>query len=210
MLHVEEIRPLRLPESPHNRLVTIGIVAGIHVVVISAFILSLHPEVLAFKSEKPIQTYWIPDKHQDISPPSHPPLVDLQHPVQDSAVQPVIKIEESQGSITVPLAPPTGPIGPTVRDFGPRAMAGTHTIPDYPPIDTRLGHEGTVMLKLAIDERGIVTDAVVERSSGYGSLDQAAVNWVKAHWRYYPATHAGDPVTSSADVTVTFRLTGRN
>jgi protein TonB len=87
---------------------------------------------------------------------------------------------------------------------------GTHTIPDYPPLDARLGREGTVTLKLAIDERGAVTDAVVERSSGYASLDQAAVNWVKAHWLYYPATHSGDPVASSADVTVTFRLTGHN
>jgi len=84
---------------------------------------------------------------------------------------------------------------------------GTHTTPDYPPLDKRLGHEGNVLLKLAIDERGMVVDTQIERSSGYESLDRAAADWVRSHWRYHPATQAGDAVPSNAEVTVTFRLT---
>jgi len=86
---------------------------------------------------------------------------------------------------------------------------GTHTTPDYPLLDARLGHEGNVLLKLSINEWGAVTGAQVERSSGYESLDRAAASWVKSHWLYRPATRAGDGIASTAEVTVTFRLTTR-
>jgi len=210
MLHVEEIRPLRMPESPHHRLVTIGIVVGIHIVVISAFVVGLRQSGLLPRMDKPIVTQWIQEK-PTTTVQTPPPPVDLAKPTPTDTVPPQdFKLEDTpdKGVILLPPTPPGPP--QIVRDFGPRAMMGTHTIPDYPPIDSRLNHEGTVMLKLGIDERGVVTDAVVEHSSGYDSLDQAAVSWVKAHWRYYPATRAGDAIASSADVTVTFRLTNRN
>jgi protein TonB len=91
--------------------------------------------------------------------------------------------------------------------FPARPIMGTHTTPDYPQLDARQGHEGNVLLKLSINEWGAVTDAQVERSSGYESLDRAAASWVKSHWLYHPATRAGDGVASTAEVTVTFRLT---
>ena len=90
-----------------------------------------------------------------------------------------------------------------------RAVAGTHMIPDYPPIAARLNEQGSVRLELRIDEQGIVTDATVLTSSGYHTLDDAAVSWVKSHWRYAPAARDGNPMPSSTDAIVTFRLTNR-
>ena len=86
---------------------------------------------------------------------------------------------------------------------------GTHSTPDYPSLAVRLNQTGNVMLKLTIDERGAVTAASVEKSSGYDSLDNAAVAWVIAHWRYEPATKDGTPFVTTTDALVTFRLTGR-
>ena len=210
MLHVEEIRPFRVPDTPHNRLVTIAIVVGIHIAVISAFLMGLRPPI--FEKEKgPLVVDFISDSHPKPAP-TNPPPIQMRDPTLPDAPMPLVHIDEPSdpGPIIVVPPKPVGPVGPAIRDFGPRAIAGTHTIPDYPPIDTRLGHEGSVMLRLAIDERGDVVDAVVERSSGYGSLDKAAADWVKAHWRYYPATHGGDAVASMAEVTVTFHLSGHN
>jgi TonB family protein len=65
-----------------------------------------------------------------------------------------------------------------------------------------------VKLHLTIDEQGVVTAASVEKSSGYDTLDSAAVAWVIAHWRYKPATKDGVPIESSTDALVTFKLTG--
>jgi TonB family protein len=210
MLHVEEIRPFRVAQAPHNRLATIAIVVGIHVAVIAAFMLSLHPNFFPKETPGPIQSRVIIEpKHTDDAF-TKAPAVTLRTVDTTEPDKPVIQIEETPPSsgIGAVQGPPIGPINPLIRDFGPRAIAGTHTIPDYPPLDTRLGHEGSVMLRLAIDERGTVVDAVVERSSGYASLDKAAADWVKAHWRYYPATHNGDAMASAAEVTVSFHLTG--
>lgn len=87
------------------------------------------------------------------------------------------------------------------------AITWTHIIPDYPSIDRRLGHAGLVKLALVIDDQGNVADVSVVQSSGYDGLDQAAVAWVKAHWRYHPATRDGKPVASNMQAQVTFRLT---
>jgi protein TonB len=212
MLHVEEIRPLRMPEAPHHRLVTIGIVVGIHIVVISAFLMGLRPPF--FAPEKPdVCLTCISNPTEKTHPLPPPPTVNLKNPTLPTAAQPTVVVENdtpNPGPITIVRGDPTPPVTPRALDFPVRAIPGTHTIPDYPQFDSRVGHEGTVTLRLAINERGVVTDAVVEHSSGYDGLDQAAVNWVKAHWLYYPATHSGDPIASSADVTVTFRLTGHN
>jgi protein TonB len=87
-----------------------------------------------------------------------------------------------------------------------RAIAATHAIPDYPFLSLRLREQGTLRLKITIDERGIVTQATVVNSSGFQRLDEAAVNWVKQHWRYTPAMQGTKAIVSTADAIVEFRL----
>jgi protein TonB len=102
-------------------------------------------------------------------------------------------------------------IGPgTLQDSTLVAASGlvaTHTIPGYPTLDRRLNHEGTVTLALSIGADGSVNDAKVATSSGYDGLDQAAIAWVKAHWRYKPATKGGVAIPSSLNAAVRFKLT---
>ncbi len=100
------------------------------------------------------------------------------------------------------VPPPTPPVVFTPA----RAIAASHTIPEYPFISRRLREQGTLRLKLTIDEKGSVTGASVVNSSGFQRLDEAAVNWVKSHWRYTPAMQGTKPVSSMADAIVEFRL----
>jgi periplasmic protein TonB len=88
-----------------------------------------------------------------------------------------------------------------------QSIARTITRPPYPPIEKRLGHTGTVSLRLMIAADGTVTDAIVTRSSGYPALDAAAVAWITSHWRYKPATRDGQAVTSQANANMKFELT---
>lgn len=94
--------------------------------------------------------------------------------------------------------------GPAYR--GPASVVNTHTIPPYPPIDIRLGREGTVLLRLTIAADGRVTNAVVVRSAGSDTLDEAAKAWVMANWRYRPAMRGGVAEASQTNVAVTFSL----
>ena len=53
----------------------------------------------------------------------------------------------------------------------------------------------------------MVSAAEVVNTSGRDELDQAAQQWILAHWSYKPALAAGVPVASKVLATVTFSLT---
>jgi len=84
------------------------------------------------------------------------------------------------------------------RRAGPIAAADAYTIPDYPPVSRRLAEQGTLRLRLAITADGGVSDAQIESSSGHPRLDDAAMQWVKAHWRYEPALEGAKRVPTTA------------
>ena len=55
--------------------------------------------------------------------------------------------------------------------------------PEYPEIAQELGQEGTVLLKVKVSASGLVLQVSVHRSSGYSSLDAAAINAVR-RWKF--------------------------
>jgi len=71
----------------------------------------------------------------------------------------------------------------------------THTPPPkYPPEARRAHVEGEVIAAVLVDERGVVRDAQVQRSSGNISLDQAAISAIRK-WKYERRQKAGRYVT---------------
>ncbi len=67
-----------------------------------------------------------------------------------------------------------------------------------------MGKEGTVTLRLSIDERGHLQH--VELLAGAGpDFEEAALAAVRAS-RYHPARHNGAPVPSRALLTIRFAL----
>jgi protein TonB len=138
-----------------------------------------------------------------------PPVVQPVTPVIQLTYDPpppVTAISTPPPQPVLPL-PQVTPAPPPPVVFTPaRGIQATHTTPEYPFLSRRLREQGTLRLKISIDERGIVTRATVVNSSGFNRLDEAAVNWVKAHWRYTPALQGTRPVASTADAIVEFRL----
>jgi TonB family protein len=65
-------------------------------------------------------------------------------------------------------------------------VMATHTHPPYPPISQRLGEYGVTQLEVNIGANGLVTDAWVRRSSSSERLDHAALDYVKANWKWAP------------------------
>lgn len=79
--------------------------------------------------------------------------------------------------------------------------------PVYPESARRRGVEGTVTAGLLIDADGGVTEVWVERSSGDGALDEAALAAVR-RWRFAPARQNGVPGSARSRVPVVFALHG--
>jgi len=160
-----------------------------------------------------------PASKDDVTPPpptqtfDPPPLV-IDAPVvtldYTPPVQPRTISLPPPAPAPTPTAPPRTapqPAVPLAPAFtAARSIASTHTTPEYPFISRRLREQGTLRLKLTIDDKGSVTEAVVVNSSGFERLDEAAVSWVKAKWRYMPAMQGTKAVASMTDAIVEFRL----
>ena len=77
--------------------------------------------------------------------------------------------------------------------------------PPYPPSARRDGVEGTVCVRVSLDESGGVERVVVSASSGDRRLDDAARSEV-ANWKFTARVEYGVPTPSTLNVRVVFTL----
>lgn len=196
----------RTPNASQHRLTTIALVAAIHLLAISALVVGLTPKIFIAPPKPDIQTTLVPPEHtNDLPKPLRP--IKFVNPANPIPQPPRWTTGPQKQAVTiVDTGAPGGVSVPSDQFIAARAVTATHTIPPYPALAIRLQEEGSVLLKLSIDENGAVTAAQVERTSGHSELDDAAVAWVIAHWRYNPATRGGHPIASTADAKVTFHL----
>jgi protein TonB len=90
-------------------------------------------------------------------------------------------------------------------DQVPRERA--NTLPRYPRSARASGEEGTVWVRLLIDERGRVAEARLKRVIGDPAFGQAVLDAAR-DWRFEPARHRGLPVRVWGIKTVRFELAG--
>ena len=98
-------------------------------------------------------------------------------------------------------APPPEPEAPPVV-VAPKRLKVVK--PAYTKLARLEGIEGTIYLRVFIDERGTVTKVIVSKGLGF-MLDEAAVAAAK-QWKYRPKTVDGKPVSSSKREVVRFVL----
>lgn len=78
---------------------------------------------------------------------------------------------------------------------------------EYPRIAKQAGIEGRVYVNALVDKSGTVRDAIVAKSSGTTSLDQAAIAAAKK-CRFKPGIQNGQPVACWVTFNYDFKLTG--
>ena len=79
--------------------------------------------------------------------------------------------------------------------------------PKYPSSARRAGHQGTTVLLITVGSNGRVSSVRVSKSSGYSSLDNAAVSAARS-WKFKPARNGlgqSVPYTLKAPVPFTLR-----
>jgi protein TonB len=190
-----------------ERIVGIGFVGVLHVIAIWAIVTGLGQKIMRAIEPPPITVTF--DKPKTPPPPTQvlPPNVEL--PI----VTPIVTVPPPVVTIVDEPPPPVSgnttsepPHRAVIADSAASGIGGTHTIPPYPPAAIRMNEEGRVLLHLTVAEDGSVTGAIVTQSSGFTDLDQSAVAWVLAHWKYRPATRGGVAVASATDALVVFSL----
>ncbi len=81
-----------------------------------------------------------------------------------------------------------------------------NTPPAYPGLARKRGQEGTVTLRVLVDDKGRVDDVEIESSSGFGLLDRAALTAVRK-WSFEPGRRGVEMRPMWVKVPVTFKLT---
>jgi len=212
-------RPARPPntQTPQQRAIGIIFATTVEAAIVYALMASLgHKD--APPIVPPFNGYLIPeDKTVPLPPP--PPVPIFEAPPVANTIAPVVELDyvpAQPKAITIPTLPPVVPPiverqatlepPPVITSSPARAIIATHTTPDYPPLARRLGQQGTLRLKLVVSEQGNVSEAVVVNSSGFPYLDNAAIEWVKQHWRYEPAKQGTRAVRAEVPAVVTFKL----
>ena len=117
--------------------------------------------------------------------PSPPPDARPAAPPPPAAVAPGTLVDAGDPGVIPPVATSAPP-------------------PPYSPLAARLGLEGTVALRLLVDEDGTVRQA--EATSGNRQLSEAAIRHVTRKWRYRPATLGGVPVRVHVPVIIRFEI----
>jgi protein TonB len=115
----------------------------------------------------------------------------------------------------IAIKPPTPPAGHGVdgtANAKPTELSAVATFkpvvtpaPEYPPIAVQLGEEGTVGLLVEIEADGSPKAVTVQRSSGFGSLDEEAVRAMRL-WRFSPPLKNGRAVAGTIYIPMVFKL----
>lgn len=146
------------------------------------------------------------EKPKDLPPP--PPPVDLKE-------RPPVQVIVPEFNISVPVdapppiqvvttRPPPAP-APVIIVPGTAIVAVFPSTADYyPDASNRMGEEGRAIIKYCVSSNSKVDSIVVDTSSGFPRLDEAAVSLVKAASRIKAATQGGKPIASCKDVAVKF------
>lgn len=119
-------------------------------------------------------------------------------------------------SVPIPAAAPATNTAPTmVPAAGAAAVGGdseatiayaTATPPVYPVQALRAGVQGTVLLRVLVDARGVPVQVMIEHGSGSRALDAAARAHILAAWRFHPAVRDGHAIEAWALVPIRFSL----
>lgn len=131
--------------------------------------------------------------------------IDVPTPEPTPSEEPLFPPEGEMPGVPSPAPPPPPVAGEPGQAVEPAVLV-SKVDPVYPAYAVRMQAEGSVVLEVAIDETGRVTDAQVVRGLAFG-LSEAAAEAVR-QWRYRPAQGPAGPIPSKKTVRVLFTLRG--
>jgi protein TonB len=210
---------LRLPSmSLSQRTVAWGVTAAMHVAAVAALLqfegirkplmdsLPIMVELIKPPEMKPPPSEVVPPRPRPVArdqppvakaPPSEAlPVLVAESPVPAPAVAVPVPKPDSQ----VQAAAPAPVVAPSFN-----AAYLQNPPPAYPLMSRRRGEKGTVMLRVYVSAQGEAESVQVRTSSGFPSLDTAALEAVR-RWRFVPARQGTQPIAAFVIVPIVFSL----
>ncbi len=184
-------------------------VIGLHAALIYALVVSTG-FIKAPSFVQPLQTVFIDEPVSEPEPEIEPVKPEIEDIAPVDQPVPELQIADIPVPTTDVVAPPSeSAITGTPSEPGAisqQLKTSNRVEPTYPATSRRLGEEGTVRLKVLVDEKGRPKDVGVLNTSGFSRLDQAAIEAVK-RWRFVAATDGNRPISTWTQVAITFKLT---
>lgn len=141
-----------------------------------------------------------------IEPPAEPPRDDRASDARAEAVRPTLQPLVRARTEPAPPVPAAAAAEPSATVEA--ARHADNEPPVYPEHDLRLRHEGVVVVRVAVDERGRVAGVELREPCRHPGLNREALRAVR-RWRFDPARRDGVPIASETDVTIEFVLAER-
>jgi protein TonB len=164
--------------------------------------------------EPPLETTIVQDEQKHNLPPPPPPPKMEKPPVEVPPPDVVITLPPEPNSTAItqvtskPVAAPPAPRAPDVRTRAQLDQRHSPSTDDYyPAASRRMSETGSTTVNVCLDESGKQTGTpTVQKSSGSGRLDEAAVSWA-SHARFILGTLNGKSIADCTAFRVTFKLT---
>ncbi len=204
--------------TPARRSGLLGIVIGAHLLALLAVLAS--KAVVPQLMEMPMVVDLLPPPAVlEKQPAAKPlPVVKPQSVVRPkpAPASPSPVIEATQSAVPAPAAPlaappevkpapPAAPVAETVSQARFDADYLRNPAPAYPPLARRMGEEGKVLLRVAVNPLGSADSVDIKTSSGSARLDEAARKTV-LNWKFIPAKRGDSAVHSWVVVPIIFKL----
>jgi len=145
----------------------------------------------------------------ELKPIAQPKPVPRLHAPPQPLSPPVVTPTDEGNIAAVPATPSIAPAAtePVASTAPIEATLAYRAVPlKFPPAALRAHMEGTVVLRVLVDEKGVPQEVTIEQSSGYTLLDRSAREQVLQGWRFQPATVGGQAVRAWARVPVNFNV----
>jgi protein TonB len=199
--------------------VLLGISALAHFVLVRNFLVHSGPQKFEFASGETTEVFLIEEAPPLLEPSPEPvptpePLPEEPAPPKSEEILTANQSEEVAAAQPTP-EPKRVEKKPATQRQTPVAAAKTANVPQpvvirntppiYPETARRAGWEGRVTVRVEVSANGLPIRVALEKSSGYGVLDQAALRAVKS-WRFQPRTIGGVTMAGTVDVPVNFTL----
>ena len=199
--------------------VLLGISALAHFVLVRNLLVHSGPQKIAFASGETTEVFLIEEAPPLLEPipepvPTPEPLPEEPAPPKSEEILTANQSEEVAAPQPTPEPKriekkPTSqrptPVAAAKSPNVPQPVVIHNTPPAYPETARRAGWEGRVTVRVEVSADGLPIRVALEKSSGYGVLDQAALRAVK-NWRFQPRTVGGVAMTGTVDVPVNFTL----
>lgn len=134
-----------------------------------------------------------------------PPQVAAQSKAEPGVSAPApTAVAPAPGTLSGFMAAPAAPTAP-VRPPSFSAAYLNNPPPAYPLSARRMGQEGTVVLRVLVNDGGHPDQVQLARGSGFPVLDEAALQAVQ-RWTFVPARRGDIPTAGWVEVPVRFQL----